>query len=133
MRNRAKCKLCQSIIESFHSTDYVVCKCGEISLDAGESLRCFAKDFNNFLRVDDEGNEIVVTFKKIDDDKSKDKTESKPIYTKKDLLDMLEEQIKSIDNLPSHALHSFVTNSDLQAVLVLLLAILRADSCKDLS
>ena len=133
MKNRAKCKLCESIIESFHSTDYVFCKCGEISLDGGDSLRCYAKDFNNFLRVDDEGNEIVVTVKKIDDDKSKYKTDSKPVYSKKDLLDMLEEQIKSIDNLPSHALQSFVTNSDLQAVLVLLLAILRADSCKDLS
>ena len=73
MRNRAKCKLCQSTIESFHPTDLVLCKCGEISVDAGEGLKCAAKSWENFLRVDDEGNEIIV--------KVESKTNPNNIYT----------------------------------------------------
>ena len=61
MKNRAKCKLCGDVIESFHSYDYVACRCGEIAVDGGmDNFRCIANDFGNFLRVDDEGNEIVV-------------------------------------------------------------------------
>jgi len=62
MRNIAKCKLCESVIESFHSTDYVECKCGEIAVDAGEALKCFVKtSWDNFLRVDEKGNTIKVS------------------------------------------------------------------------
>lgn len=63
MKNKAKCKQCLSIIESFHETDYVTCKCGEISVYGGNiALYSSARDYTNFLRVDDEGNEIVVKF-----------------------------------------------------------------------
>lgn len=129
MRNRAKCKLCGSIIESFHPTDYVSCKCGEISVDGGESYRCYAKSYDNFLRVDDEGNEIIVTVKPSEDPEEAEKAIK--IDSKKELLDMLAELIKSFDRLPAHAMSSSVTQSDLQSVLVLLLAIFRADSCID--
>ena len=55
MRNIAKCKLCSSIIESKHRHDYVSCLCGEISIDGGNDYhKCFAKDWRNFVRVDDE-------------------------------------------------------------------------------
>ncbi len=130
MKNRAKCKKCKSIIESFHRYDYVTCSCGEIAVDGGEdNFRCIAKNWDSFLRVDDEGNEIMVTVK--------DKEEpSKPIENvkpnKKELLDMLEEMIKSYETLPEHALHAPVSHSDLVSSLILLSAILRAD-CKDVS
>lgn len=57
---RAKCKLCNDIIESKHRHDYVTCSCGEISVDGGQDY--FRARFNNpenFLCVDDEGNEII--------------------------------------------------------------------------
>jgi hypothetical protein len=61
MKNRAKCKLCGSLLESYHKFDYVSCKCGEISITGGNvSFESFAKDYANFLRVDDNGNEIPV-------------------------------------------------------------------------
>ena len=125
MRNRAKCKLCGSIIESFHSTDYVMCKCEEIAVDGGPALICHAKSFDNFLRVDDEGNEIIVTIEGIN---KKPDIQLKP--TKKEILNVLEEMIKTIDNLPPGAMQVPITHYDYQWMLLLLSSILKAD-CND--
>lgn len=121
MRNRAKCKLCQSIIESFHSTDYVECKCGHIAVDGGEAMRCAAIDFNNFLRIDDEGNEIIVKENALANFSSRS---SKP--TKQELFDELDQMIKSYERLPQHAMHAPVTHADLCSALLLVSAVLRA-------
>lgn len=131
MKNRAKCKLCNDIIESFHSTDYVVCKCGEISLDGGDALRCFATNWDNFLRVDDEGNEIIVTVKQTpDEETSLDKLEefeSKSKPSKKDLLLILDEMIKAIQILPPNAMAMPITHYDYASLLMFLASFLRAD------
>lgn len=59
MRNRAKCRRCDDIIESTHRHDFVTCKCGEIAVDGGQAyFRAAAKNFENFIRLDDEGNEV---------------------------------------------------------------------------
>lgn len=122
MRNRAKCKLCQSIIESFHLNDFVSCKCGEIFVNGGtDDYKCGAGEWSNFLRVDDEGNEIVV---KVTD-------EVKPLYNekpnKKELIKLLDEMIKNIESLPPQAMHTSVTQFDLASALLLVSAIFRAD------
>ena len=121
MRNRAKCKLCETIIESFHSTDYVMCKCEHISIDGGPgSLRCYAKDFSNFLRIDDEDKEIPVTCK----EKKIDPTqEDYPKPTHQEKIDMLREMVKSIERLPSHAKYAACTQYDLAAALMIILSI----------
>jgi hypothetical protein len=124
MKNRAKCNLCCDIIESFHSDDYVTCKCGEIYVDAGSKMICGAKNWNNFLRIDDEGNEIIVTVK---DHNVKPLDIPYNTPSKKELLDMLQEMITNIERLPSHALYSPITNADHCASLMLLLSILRSD------
>jgi hypothetical protein len=123
MQNRAKCKLCHAIIESFHATDYVSCKCGEISVDGGDAMRCAANQWHNFLRVDDNGNEIVVTVKG-DVQPANKETQGKP--TKKELLDMLDEMVKNIERLPVDAMNSPITHYDFYAGLLLLSSILRA-------
>jgi len=126
MRNRAKCKLCNSVIESFHKGDYVNCKCGEISVFGGsDEMRCSANEWANFLRVDDKGNEIVVTVK--GDDKPVEAI-SKP--NRNDLLGMLDDMAKSIEGLPQQAMSMPVTNYDLLSLLLLLSALLRADDCR---
>lgn len=33
--NIAKCKICDDVIESMHTHDYVMCKCGSIFIDGG--------------------------------------------------------------------------------------------------
>lgn len=118
MKNRAKCKLCHSIIESFHLHDLVTCKCGEISVSGGnQEYNASANDWSNFLRVDDMGNEIVVTVK------DEEKLDVKPLYnekpTREDKLKMLDEMIKSYENLPSHALQAPITGYDLTSALLL--------------
>jgi len=114
MKNRAKCKVCSTIIESFHVNDHVSCNCGEIAIDGGPGeFRCYAKSFDNFLRVDDEGNEIVVTVKE---------KEEKP--NKKELLDMLQEMIIRIEGLPPAAMLTPISHYDFYAGLILLKSIL---------
>lgn len=126
MKNRAKCRLCKTIIESFHPTDYVSCKCGEISIDGGDALLCSYKDISNFLRVDDEGNEIIV--KEVRHNTLSEETYSKP--TKKDLLKILDEMITNIENLPAGAMNAPITHYDYVSGLLLLSAIFR-EFCKE--
>jgi len=125
MKNRAKCKLCNSIIESFHKNDYVTCACGEISVDGGQDyFKVRANDYNNFLRVDDEGNEIVVTVKEKKEDEAS-LVQKKP--SKKELLEMIDEMIKSFERLPQHALLTPINHSDFISLLMLLASIFRAE------
>lgn len=137
MRNRAKCKLCESVIESLDQYDYVTCKCGEIAVDGGQSYcRCMAKDWNNFLRIDDEGNVVIPKIiEKGDKEKALDEltsdAQSRGEYDKKltraDMLDMLRQQIKSLEELPPQAMTCFVTNYDLLSLMMLLSAIFSED------
>lgn len=49
IRNRAKCLLCNDIIESKHRHDFVSCSCGNIFIDGGlEYSRGGAKDMKSF-------------------------------------------------------------------------------------
>jgi len=123
MKNRAKCKLCQSTIESFHEGDYVTCTCGHISVSGGLKMECSSIDWNNFLRVDEQGNEIIVKVIEANSD-------VKPLYKEKlsreDKLKMLDEMIKSYEDLPIHAINSPVTNYDLLSSLLLISSIFKS-------
>lgn len=122
MRNRAKCKLCGSIIESIHRYDYVECKCGEIAIEGGEeSYKCSAKNFGNFLRVDDQDNIIIPTIQ----ESEVIVTNTKP--AKNELIDNIKEMIKNIENLPSQAMTTAINHYDFCSLLILLVAILEAD------
>lgn len=50
--------------------------------------------------------------------------EKKP--TRADLIEMLDEMVKNYDNLPPHAMIMPISHYDLQAVLILLQAILKS-------
>lgn len=119
MKNRAKCKLCNTTIESFHKHDHVTCQCGEISVDGGpDYFRASAKDFSNFLRIDDEGNEVVVT---LVDPKEKELT--KP--SKEELIKMLDDMVSNIESLPQEAMLCNITNYDWCSLLILLSSIFK--------
>lgn len=126
MKNRAKCRLCKAVIESFHDTDYVVCICGEIVVDGGSAMRCAANDWDNFLRVDDEGNEISIKVQNLDNVKPLDKAD-KP--DRKELLGILEQMADNIEKMPPEAMQTPITHFDYWSLLVLLSEILRED-CK---
>lgn len=114
MRNRAKCKKCESIIESVSNRDECSCKCGQISVSGGDRMGCAAIDWANFLRVDDEGNVIVPT------------VTDKPALTKVDLLDALDDMIKRIEDMPQQAMIVSINHYDFVSLLILLSSIFRS-------
>lgn len=133
MRNRAKCKLCKDVIESFHVYDFVSCKCGEISIEGGtEKYKVFANDLSNILRVDDHDNEIIpkVVESNMPSDNglseiTSEKEQLKP-FTKKELLDQLNSMIENIGGLPEIAMGLPITHYDFASALLLLQAILKS-------
>ncbi len=89
-------------------------------------MRCSAGDWTNFIRVDDDGNEIIpkiVSSGKEEDPPVSEKA-SKP--TREDLLKMLDGMVESIENLPSHAMSTPINHYDLISVLMLLSSILKS-------
>lgn len=127
MRNRAKCKLCKEIIESFHSHDFVYCKCKEIYVDGGTSCyRAGANDFSNFIRIDDEGLEIEVKLvDSVHDIPESTSIDDIPKPTRPDLMKMLDEMIISTEKLPEQAMRLPINNYDHLSLMILIRAILK--------
>lgn len=119
MRNRAKCKQCESIIESVDLKGEVSCKCGQISVSGGDLLGCSAINWVNFLRVDDEGNVIVP------------KIQDKPKVTREDFLKALDEMISRIEEMPKQAMIVAINHYDFVSLLILLSSIFRSEDSKD--
>lgn len=124
MRNRAKCKLCNDVIESFHHHDYVTCKCEEIAVDGGNNyFRCSAKNWDNFIRIDDLGNEIVPEI--LDEPPKEEAPQSPKPFTKKERIEMLHEMVKNIENLPEEAMTAPITHYDFYSYLIQISSIFR--------
>lgn len=113
MRNRAKCKKCESIIESKHDQDTCECACGEISVSGGDKLGCSALNWANFLRVDDVGNVIIPTIR------------DAPKITRGDLLGALDTMIEKIEDMPANAMIVAINHYDFVSLLMLLSSIFR--------
>lgn len=128
MRNRAKCKLCESIIESQDRNDYVTCSCGEISVDGGnEYHRCRASDWANFLRVDDDDNIIIPIIKEKETPPILNEEPVTPHWmTKDEALEKLREMAKRISDLPPEAIYAPINHADFCSLLLLLWEILKA-------
>ncbi len=134
MRNRAKCKLCKETLESFHEFDYVKCKCDEISISGGNTrYECAAKNWDNFLRIDDSGNEIPIKVEIDGLDKTNLKVsknlKSKP--SKEDLISMLDKMVEDIENLPQNAMLTPVNHYDFCSLIILLSSIFKSDLVPD--
>lgn len=82
MRNRAKCKSCNSVLESFHRHDFVTCKCGAIAIDGGQEsgyMRAVFDNIENFVRLDEQDNEIPIKFVEKETEATIEKREVKTI------------------------------------------------------
>ncbi len=124
MKNRAKCKKCESVIESFHSTDYVECKCGRISVFGGNAMYCSSLDWEDFVRIDDRGNEVITkVINKEEELAMPDKNLSE--MTKEEMIKVLEEMIKQLESFPSHVMSQPITHYDYLSLLVLMLRIIK--------
>lgn len=125
MKNRAKCKLCNDVLESFHTYDYVTCKCGEISISGGlDRLECSAKNWGNFLRIDENGNEIIVKVQGADEAKES-KAEDVPSMNRADKIDMLQAMVLNIEHLPEKAKLQPISHYDMYTYMVIILSILK--------
>ena len=51
LRNAAKCKICDDVIESHYTHDYVTCKCGAISVDGGHDYLKRSGDPHNMINM----------------------------------------------------------------------------------
>lgn len=126
MRNRAKCKICNEVLESFTEGDFVTCTCKNITI--GPHLYAGARDWNTFVRVDDNNYEIHVKY----EDKCKEKNEQidedekANTLTRVDFIAMIDEMIETYKNLPQHAMLSPVNHSDMLSLLMLISALFKS-------
>ena len=139
MRNRAKCKLCHSIVECLNDCDLFSCSCGEITVDIiHDAYHASVKtSIANFVCIDDEGNEIIPKRSTLDIGKSSDPVvlnevenginvlEQANKASTSELMAVLDAMIERIDSLPPHARTAPVTHSDFGALLSLIKEILR--------
>lgn len=122
MKNRTKCKSCNDIIETIGKGDFIMCSCGKICISQREDhLRARFDNREDIVFVDDEGNEILPTYK---DDIQKQEPLSKP--NREELLEIMDEMVKRIQELPQHATLTPVTHADFASLLMLLSSIFRA-------
>lgn len=136
MRNIAKCRICKSIIESIHPSDYIVCGCGEIAIDGGpDNFKVFAKSFENILRIDDEGNEIIpIVQSKLEaihkENPMEKKKEAHQKHSTESLLKLLDNMIERIEEMPPIAMGTPITHYDFLSLLLLFSSLFRS-SCKE--
>lgn len=122
MRNRAKCALCSTIIESKAPNHFVACECKEIAIDGGDqAFKTYAGDFKNFIRLDDAHNEIAVKFL----EKAVEEV-IKPL-SKDDMMKELDMMCEECESLPEQAMSSFVSQYDFYRLVLLMRSILRSD------
>lgn len=100
--------------------DHIVCKCGQIAVSGGpEKPKASARNFDNFLRVDDEGNEKPVVFKESEEG------EPKKLSTEEILIE-LDTLIKSYENLPNHALFAPASQADQLSLLMIVSSLFKS-------
>jgi hypothetical protein len=93
-------------------------------------MYCSARDFNNFLRIDEDDKEINVRYQEKEVENGSEEQGGsggaghKP--SRDELLAMLQEMIKSYENLPQQALLAPVTHADQLSLLMLVLSLFKA-------
>lgn len=78
-------------------------------------MGCAALNWDNFIRVDDNGNEIIPEIREA------------PPVTKEEMLCRLDEFIKRIEDMPRHAMMTSINHYDYLSLMLWLSAFLRLD------
>lgn len=121
MRNKAKCKICQCIIQTISEEEWVACECGNLAMIGGEKgPRMRFNELSEIVMIDDSDNEVIPKMKK-------DTEEARPKPTKKELLKILDEMNQRIEEMPPQAAVMAITHYDFSSLLILLASIFRAD------
>jgi len=129
LRNRAKCKLCGYLIESFHRYDYVSCECGEIAVDGGkEYYKVMAKNYDNFIRIDDMGNEVPIKVLDEADNSNNNTNSDNDIINDSDKLSPFQTFVamkENLDALPEFVKDEKISYRELSSILAVLIEILK--------
>lgn len=127
MKNRAKCKLCLTTVESFFEGDICSCKCGEITVYDGSAMRVEFRNIENLVRIDDLGNEIVVTYKDKEQAETNQPQEEQPFkeLTRGELIAELDRLIEYRENLPDHTKLGPINGYDFISLMLLVSNILK--------
>ncbi len=130
MRNRAKCKLCSDVLESFHRGDNILCSCGEIAIGGGDHrFHCWAKNWKNFERVADD--DTILSVKIMDSDAMDDAVEQESVQqmkpNKQTLLETINYFIQNMESQPQEMMCTQLTQYDLLAIYILFRSILQCD------
>lgn len=93
----------------------------------GGAMRSEAKDYENFLRVDDLGNEVVVRYKEQIDSNENIATDhdNGKGPTIEELIQAVDHSIEAIENLPDHAKYEPCNQYDICSILLTIKAVLR--------
>jgi hypothetical protein len=87
-------------------------------------MRCAAKDWSNFLRIDEQGKECKVSVKEGDDEPA-DKEEGAYIESVEDVLKNIEHMMGILDGLPQNAMTQPLTHYDMYSMLLLMSAVIK--------
>jgi len=111
---KSKCRLCSQILTGIRD-EIITCDCGEITLDGKRGVVLCKSATRNYVEIDENECEIVVD----DIDREKMKRDK--------LIDMLDEMRKSYEGLPKDAMLQPINHYDMSSLLILLVALVRAD------
>ena len=90
-------------------------------------MRALAGSWDNFLRIDDDGNEILVKVLNPDNPPQQPvKDVQSPRPNREELLQMLDGMRENIERLPPHALAGPINHYDFSSLLLLLSALFKA-------
>ena len=125
MLNRAKCKLCNKIIELKEIDGLESCECGEIAFEyRNKGHIAICKRLENLVAIDDEGNEILV--ETIDETNVEISQIAIPEKNKKEMLKVLDGWIENIEKLPPEAMSTYISHYDLLSALMILSSVFKA-------
>jgi hypothetical protein len=124
MKNRAKCRKCESVIESFYADDYVSCKCNAIYVDGGTAMRCGAYNWDDFLRVDDAGNVIIPKIQSDIPRKENNKPNEIVKSKRQQQLEVINDMITRFESLPQHIMSQPIDHYDFVSLLLFIKSVL---------
>ena len=101
--------MCEYIITP-NESDVISCFCGEVTSDGPQKKIICLTSVDSYEELDGDGNLLVV----------------RNVTRREELLRMLDDMVKSYENLPESGKLSPITNYDLSSALLLLASILRS-------
>jgi len=105
-----------------HDYDLQRCECGEIAVDGGLKMIALAKNFDNFLRVRDDGTTFKPTIiEKNNTENTLHTSFSEIRHNFENLVSSLQLMLDNVQRLPQHAMEQPLNQYDLQTLLQVLI------------